>query len=248
MTTSYDYIVIGAGSAGCVLANRLTEHGSHSVCVLEAGPQDKTPFIKIPGAFAYFMFSKKYNWGFTAESVSDIRNGDPLFCPRGKTLGGSSAVNAMVYIRGHQTDYDQWAALGNEGWGYSDLLSYFKKSESNERGACEYHGEEGPLYVSDCRNYYPLNDVFLGAAEQAGYPLSDDFNGANYEGAGYYQFTIKDGERCGVSKAYLKPAMVRSNLNVECEAVVEKVLFEGKRAVGVEYSQNGKRFKVLANK
>lgn len=244
----FDYIVVGAGSAGSVLANRLTENAQHSVLVLEAGPEDKTPFIKIPGAFAYFMYSRKYNWRYETEPVDDIRNGQPVFCPRGKTLGGSSAVNAMVYIRGHASDYDHWEALGNKGWGFDALLPYFKKAENNERGADDYHGDKGPLYVSNTTNYYPLNDRFIEASEQAGYPLTDDFNGPQFEGAGYYQFTIKKGERCGVSRGYLTPARVRANLSVECEAMVERVLFEGKRAVGVVYNKNGNKHVVRANK
>jgi choline dehydrogenase len=233
----FDYIVVGAGSAGCVMANRLSSDLDNQVLVLEAGPLDRTPFIKIPGAFAYFMFSKKYNWRYEAETVDDIRKGEAMFCPRGKTLGGSSAVNGMVYIRGHKSDYDQWASLGNKGWAYNDLLPYFKKAETNQRGGNEYHGDKGPLYVSDVINDYTINDTFLSASQQAGFPLTSDFNGEAFEGAGYYQFTIKDGERCGVSRAYLKPAMVRSNLSVECEALVERILFDGKKAVGISYTQ-----------
>jgi len=244
----YDYIVVGAGSAGCVMANRLSSNSNHKVLVLEAGPIDRTPFIKIPGAFAYFMFSKKYNWMYQAESVSDIRHGEPLFCPRGKTLGGSSAVNAMVYIRGQANDYNHWEALGNKDWGYSDILPYFIKSETNQRGADDFHGSKGPVYVSDPTNYYPLNDAFIKGTEQAGYPLTPDFNGKQFEGAGFFQFTIQDGERCGGSRAFLKPAMIRNNLNVECDAFVDKVIFEGKKAVGVEYTQNGVKHVVHANK
>ncbi len=242
----FDYIVVGAGSAGCVMANRLTKDSANKVLVLEAGPLDKNPFIKIPGALAYFMFSKKYNWGYETESVKDIRDGSPMFCPRGKTLGGSSAVNAMVYIRGHKSDYDHWHALGNEGWSFDELLPYFKSSETNQRGGDEFHGDSGPLYVSDVVNDYKVNDSFLAGAQQAGYPLTSDFNGQQFEGAGYYQFTIKDGERCGVSRAYLKPAMTRTNLQVECEAFVQRIIFEDKKAVGVEYIQNGKRHQVYA--
>ncbi len=246
--SAFDYIIVGAGSAGSVLANRLSKDPTTSVLLLEAGPEDKTPMIKIPGAFAYFMFSKKYNWLYDAEPVPDIRNGEPVFCPRGKTLGGSSAVNAMVYIRGHKSDYDRWQADGNEGWGYEQLLPYFKKSETNQRGANAYHGDKGPMYVSDTKNYYPLNERFLKASENVGFPLTDDFNGESYEGAGYYQFTIKDGERCGVARGYLNPVRDRQNLQVECEAFVNRILFNGKTASGVEYTQNGKTISVKATK
>jgi choline dehydrogenase-like flavoprotein len=246
--SAFDYIIVGAGSAGSVLANRLSKDPTTSVLLLEAGPEDKTPMIKIPGAFAYFMFSKKYNWLYDAEPVPDIRNGEPVFCPRGKTLGGSSAVNAMVYIRGHKSDYDRWQADGNEGWGYEQLLPYFKKSETNQRGANAHHGDKGPLYVSDTKNYYPLNERFLKASENVGFPLTDDFNGESYEGAGYYQFTIKDGERCGVARGYLNPVRDRQNLQIECEAFVNRILFNGKTASGVEYTQNGKTISVKATK
>lgn len=251
-SVSFDYIIVGAGSAGSVLANRLSEDPSNSVLLLEAGPEDKSPMIKIPGAFAYFMYSKKYNWQYNAESVPDIRNGQPVFCPRGKTLGGSSAVNAMVYIRGHRSDYDNWQAAGNEGWGYDDMLPYFKKSETNERGADDFHGDKGPIYVSNTQNTYPLNECFLKGSVQAGYPATDDFNGANFEGSGYYQFTIKGGERCGVSHGYLKPVRERNNLFVECEALVERVLFKSKDkrkvACGVEYTQGGQLQRATARK
>ncbi|MCH2158525.1 MAG: choline dehydrogenase [Oleiphilaceae bacterium] len=245
---NFDYIIIGAGSAGSVLAHRLSQDPNNSILVLEAGPEDKTPMIKIPGAFAYFMYSRKYNWLYDSEPVPDIRHGKPVFCPRGKTLGGSSAVNAMVYIRGHRSDYDHWESQGNPGWGFDNMLPYFKKSETNERGGDAFHGDKGPLYVSNTHSAYPLNDCFIKGAEQAGYPVTDDFNGPQFEGAGYYQFTIKDGERCGVSRAYLKPALHRNNLSVECEAFVDKILFEGKTAVGVAYTKNGVSHEVKANK
>jgi len=235
----YDFVIVGGGSAGCVLANRLSADPGNRVCLLEAGPDDRTPLITTPGAFAYFMFSKKYNWMFDSEPKPDIRQGQPVFCPQGKTLGGGSAINAMVYIRGNRYDYDHWASLGNRGWGYDELLPYFRKNECNERGGDDYHGDSGPLYVSDCRNYYPLNDRFLQAAAEAGFPVTDDFNGAEQEGIGFYQFTIREGRRCSASHAYLQPARTRPNLNVVCDAQATRILFEGKRAVGVEYRRNG---------
>jgi len=244
----YDYIIVGGGSAGCVLANRLSANNRNRVCLLEAGPHDGTPFITIPGAFAYFMFSKKYNWSFDAEPVADIRHGEPIFCPQGKGLGGGSAINAMIYIRGHRVDYDHWASLGNQGWGWDDLLPYFKKNECNERGGDELHGGAGPLYVSDCRNYYVINERFLQAASEAGFPATRDFNGTHQHGAGFYQFTIKKGKRCSASHAYLRPVQNRPNLTVECKAMASKVLFEGKKAIGVEYRQRGKTQRVYADR
>jgi choline dehydrogenase-like flavoprotein len=244
----YDYIIVGGGSAGCVLANRLSENGRHRVCLLEAGPEDRTPFVRIPGAFAWFMFTKKYNWAFEAEPVSDIRNGEPVFCPQGKTLGGGSAINAMIYIRGHRVDYDHWAGLGNRGWSWEDLLPYFRKNECNERGADELHGGSGPLRVSDCRNYYSINERFLQAAEQAGFPANDDFNGPEQEGAGFYQFTIHEGRRCSAAHAYLAPARSRPNLDVLCRAQATRLLFDGKRANGVEYLDKAKTVRLTARR
>jgi choline dehydrogenase len=244
----FDYIIVGGGSAGCVLANRLTASGKHRVCLLEAGPNNRTPFITIPGAFAYFMFSKKYNWAFDSEPVADIREGQSIFCPQGKGLGGGSAINAMIYIRGHRVDYDHWASLGNRGWGWRDLLPYFKINESNERGGDDLHGGSGPLYVSNCRNYYPINELFLKAAGETGFPLNDDFNGPEQEGVGLYQFTIRDGKRCSASHAYLRPVMNRENLTVECNALASEILFAGKKAIGIEYRQKGEVKRIYADR
>ena len=247
-STQFDYIIVGGGSAGCVLANRLSESGEHQVCLLEAGPNDKSPMISIPGAFAWFMFSRKYNWMFDSEPKSDIRKGKPVFCPQGKALGGGSAINAMIYIRGDRHDYDHWASLGNSGWGYDDLLPYFKKNECNERGGDALHGDSGPLYVSDCRNYYPINERFLQAASEAGYPSTRDFNGPRQEGVGFYQFTIKNGKRCSASHAYLHPALSRPNLTVKTGAQATRILFEGKRAAGIEFRQKGRIHRLHAGR
>lgn len=247
-SAEFDFIIVGAGSAGCVMANRLSASGRYRVLVLEAGPADKSPMIGIPGAFAYFMYSKAHNWMYEANKVDDIREGEAMFCPRGKTLGGSSATNAMVYIRGHASDYDRWRDLGNPGWGYSDLLPYFIKSETNVRGASAYHGDDGPLHVSDAENQYALNQKFVDGAAQAGFPLNPDFNGEANEGAGFFQFTIKDGQRCSAANAFLNPALSRETLSVECDALVERVIFDGKVAVGVEYMRQGKKHTARANR
>jgi choline dehydrogenase-like flavoprotein len=236
----FDYVIVGAGSAGCVLASRLSADPGTSVCLLEAGPEDRSPFIGIPGAFAYFMFSKKYNWRYESTPDPGLRNGKPIFCPRGKTLGGSSAVNAMVYIRGHASDYDHWAELGNPGWAWSDVLPFFRRSEGNIRGESEYHGADGPLTVSDCEPQYPLSKVFVRAAAEAGFPLTDDFNGPQFEGAGVFQFTIRNGRRCGVSSAYLSPARSRANLTVITGALATRVKLEAGTATGVAYRRRGR--------
>ena len=236
----YDYVIIGAGSAGCVLANRLSVDPSVSVCVIEAGPKDHLEFIHTPGAMGLVLMNKKYDWSYDAKSDPDIRNGQPIFCPRGKTLGGSSSINGMVYVRGHYSDYDHWAELGNDGWSYDEVLPYFRKAEHNKRGADKYHGVDGPLAVSDCEFNYTISNVFIDAAKQAGMPMSDDFCGENYEGYGAYQFTIANGRRCSTAVAYLRPVMNRHNLTVLTEADVLSIEFEGKRAVGVTVEHRGK--------
>ncbi len=247
-TKTYDYIIVGAGSAGCVLANRLSENAKYTVCVLEAGPADKTPFSSIPAAFGYFMFSKKYNWAYNAKPEPSIRNGEPIFVPRGKLLGGSSSTNAMLYIRGQKQDYDHWQSLGNEGWSYNDILPYFKKSESNTRGESHYHGRNGPLHVSDGTVGYPVNKAFIAASAEAGFNITDDFNNDSQEGAGYYQCTIKDGKRCSAAKAFLAPALTKKNTTVIVEALTTKIIIEHKTAIGVEYVKQGKSQIIKANR
>lgn len=242
----FDYIIIGGGSAGCVLANRLTETGQFTVCLLEAGSDAKSFLVNTPGLFAAHMFTHKFNWAYESKPKADIRQGKSLFVPRGKGLGGSSSINAMVYIRGQKQDYDHWAELGNVEWGYDKLLPYFKKAETNENGACKYHGDDGPLYVSNCDSQYPLTEVFIEAAQQAGFPYSKDFNAANQEGIGCYQFTIKDGQRCGAAKGYLMPALERANLTVITQAQASKIVFSGNRAVAVEYERKGKQYRIDA--
>ncbi len=230
----YDYIIVGAGSAGCVLANRLSADPSRRVCLLEAGPEDTSPWIHIPVGIFFTMRSKTLNWGYTTEPQPHLRQ-RRLFWPRGKTLGGCSSSNAMVYTRGHRRDYDAWATSGNQGWSYADLLPLFKRSQHQERGPSEYHGTGGPLNVADPRQRSAISEVFIRAATEVGYPRNDDFNGPEQEGVGFYQVTQKDGRRCSSARAYLHPIRQRPNLTVITNALASRILFQGRRAVGVAY-------------
>jgi choline dehydrogenase len=234
----YDYVVVGAGSAGCVLAARLTEDRRTRVLLLEAGPPDRSIWIHLPIGYGKTMWSPKYNWCFHTDPEPNM-NGRRLYWPRGRTLGGSSAINGLIYIRGQREDYEHWRALGNAGWGYADVLPYFIRSERNQRGAGEYHGADGPLGVSDIGATHELIEAFIAAAGQCGVPRNDDFNGAVQEGAGYYQLTTWNGLRSSTATAYLKPARRRSNLRVETGALATGVLFDARRAVGVRYRQGG---------
>ncbi|MGF1731316.1 GMC family oxidoreductase [Photobacterium kasasachensis] len=234
----YDFIIVGAGSAGCVLANRLSSDPSIKVCLVEAGPKDSSVMVHVPLGIIGMMHSKKMNWRYYTEEESNLNNRQ-LFWPRGKTLGGSSASNAMCYIRGHACDYDEWASLGNEGWSYKEVLPYFKKSQHQERGGDTYHGSHGPLNVSDLRIKNPLSEAFIKAAKQAGHRYTEDFNGAEQEGVGYYQVTQKNGQRCSTAVGYLRPAEERDNLTVITEALTTRVLFEGTKATGIEYLKEG---------
>ena len=235
----FDYIIVGAGSAGCVLANRLSADPSVSVCLLEAGPTDNNPFIRIPIGIIFMMMSKVLNWRYFTEPQRNLDN-RRLYWPRGKTLGGCSSSNAMVYTRGHASDYDHWAALGNKGWAYADVLPLFKQSENHERGATEFHGVGGPLNVADLRSPNLLTGVYVEAALEAGYVRNDDFSGASQEGVSPYQLTQKNGERWSVARGFLHPVLDRPNLTVITNARTSKVLLEGKRATGVTYFQSGK--------
>lgn len=245
---NFDYIIIGAGSAGCVLANRLTETNQHSVCVLEAGGNNKSFLVNTPGAFAAFMFLKKYNWSFNAKVKPDIRKGEPMFVPRGRGLGGSSATNAMLYVRGQAEDYDHWASLGNEGWSFKDVLPYFLKSEHNEDFSDDLHSQGGPLNVSTRPIYYEISKRFIEASKEAGFKYTDDFNGADQEGVGYYQCTIKDGKRCSAAEAYLFPAMSRPVLDVKTGARVKRIIIENNKATGVEFEMDGTTHTIMAKK
>jgi len=234
----YDYIVVGAGSAGCALAARLSENEKFSVLLLEAGPNDRHFWIHLPIGYGKTMFNPTYNWSFHTEPVPALDN-RPIYWPRGKTLGGCSSINGLVYIRGQAEDYDAWEKQGNKGWGWRHVLPYFKKMECNERGESAYHGGSGPLHVSDLREPNELVEAFIRGAEEIGIPRTDDFNGAKQEGAGYFQLTTRNGWRCSAAKAYLKPNRGRRNLVVETDAHASKVILQGKRAVGVAYERAG---------
>ena len=231
----YDYIIAGAGSAGCVLANRLTEDPAVKVLLLEAGGRDTERNIQIPAAFAK-LFQTACDWSYYTEAEPHLDN-RKLYWPRGKVLGGSSSINAMIYIRGNHRDYDEWRDLGNPGWGFVDVLPYFKKSENQQRGASEYHGTGGPLSVSDLRCTTPLSLAFVGAAVECGFRGNNDFNGPSQEGFGYYQVTQKDGRRHSAAAAFLHPAMGRPNLTVKTGVLAAGILFDGKRAIGVSYQE-----------
>ncbi len=233
----YDYVVVGAGSAGCVLAHRLTEDSRATVLLLEAGGADKQQEVHIPAAFAK-LFKSTSDWAYYTEPQAELNNRS-LYWPRGKLLGGSSSMNAMIYIRGHRLDYDAWRDLGNEGWSYNDVLPYFRKAEHQERGPSEYHGTNGPLNVADLRSINPLSSSFVEAGRELGYPLNEDFNGAEQEGFGFYQVTQKGGKRCSAAVAYLKPALRRPNLTVRTHAHATRLIVEAERAAGVEYVLDG---------
>jgi choline dehydrogenase len=238
MRDEFDYIVIGAGSAGCVLAARLSEDPAVSVLLLEAGPRDSSLWIHLPIGYGKTMWSDTLNWRFYTEPDPGM-NGRRIYWPRGKTLGGSSSINGLIYIRGQREDYDHWAALGNRGWAWDSVLPYFIKSEANQRGASEFHGGNGPLKVSDIGARDPLIDAFIAGAEQIGVPRTEDFNGEEQEGAGYFQLNTWKGWRCSTAKAYLDPARGRANLRIETDAFASGVVMEGRRAAGVRWRQAG---------
>jgi len=238
--TEYDFIIVGAGSAGCVLANRLTENGKFSVLLIEAGGSDLNFWIWMPIGYGKTFYKPGVNWMYETEPVPEL-NDRTSYWPRGKVLGGSSSINAMVYIRGQVGDFEDWKAMGNPGWGWDDVLPYFKKSETNDRGSDAFRGDSGPLYVSTMdRDLHPTCQEFIRAGQALQFSHNPDFNGATLEGVGTYQNTAKGGFRMSAARAYLNPARRRSNLKIEKRALAERILLEGKEAVGVAYRQKGR--------
>jgi len=231
---TFDYIVVGAGSAGCVLADRLTASGRHRVLLLEAGGHDRNVWIHIPLGYGKLFNNPKVNWLYSSEPEPDLNN-RKIIQPRGKVLGGSSSINGLLYIRGQPEDFDHWRQLGNVGWSFDDVLPYFRRSEDQERGPDALHGVGGPLAVSNVSEPHPLCEAFIEAAQQAGFPRNDDFNGSVQEGAGYFQLTARNGRRWSTAVGYLRQARRRPNLAIVPNALASRILFSGRRAVGVEY-------------
>ncbi|MEI7612713.1 MAG: choline dehydrogenase [Betaproteobacteria bacterium] len=244
---NFDFIVVGAGSAGCVLANRLSESGRFSVLLLEAGPADNNPWIHLPIGYGKTMFHPVLNWGFHTEPEPTM-NQRKIYWPCGRCLGGSSSINGLIYIRGQAEDYDSWAAEGNPGWAWNDLLPYFIRSEKNSRGASTLHGDDGPLRVSNIGEKHELMEAIIAGAQSLGVRYNDDFNGHQQEGVGYFQLTTDKGFRCSTATAYLKPARRRKNIKVITSAQATRVLFSGSRASGITYLHQGKEQTALASR
>lgn len=243
---TYDFIIVGAGSAGCVLANRLSADRNHKVLLLEAGGKDRNPLFRLPMLMGKLFQSGIYNWHYYTEPVPTLNN-RKLYWPRGKVLGGSSTINGMLYVRGNRHDYDRWAQMGNAGWSYDEVLPAFRRSEAHVQRRDGFHNEAGELTVTRSRGRNPLFDTFVEAGVEAGYVANDDFNGADQEGFGKYDFTIRQGKRWSTSFAFLRPALGRPNLTVETEAHLLRVLVENGRAVGVEFEQGGEVLTARAN-
>jgi choline dehydrogenase len=244
----YDFIIVGAGSSGCVLAERLTANGRYSVLLLEAGGSDRRFFVQMPLGYGKTYYDERINWGYTAEPDPGL-NGQADYWPRGKLLGGSSSINAMVYVRGHPEDYEDWRRAGNPGWGWSDVLRAYREIEDNEQGGNEWRGKGGPLFIRRATlDHHPLVKPFIAATEKTGLRYNPDFNGREQEGVGTFQLTIKNGVRNSAARAFLKPAMKRKNLRIELHALASRILFEGTKATGIEYLQGGETKRALAGR
>ena len=238
MTETFDFVIVGAGSAGCAMAYRLSEDGKNSVCVLEFGGSDRGPFIQMPSALSYPMNMNLYNWGFESDPEPGL-GGRRLATPRGKVVGGSSSINGMVYVRGHAKDFDSWEEMGAKGWGYRHVLPYFKRQETSHGGEEGWRGIKGPLHVKRGPRNNPLYQAFIEAGRQAGYPVTEDYNGRQQEGFGPMEMTVHNGIRWSAASAYLKPALKRGNVKLVTHALAHRVLLDGRRAVGVEYEAGG---------
>lgn len=249
MDKTFDYIIVGAGSAGCVLANRLSENGRHSVLLLEAGGSDKNILVQMPTALSYPMASKTYNWGYLSDPEPAVNN-RRITCPRGKGLGGTSSINGMVYVRGHACDFDEWVEAGAGGWSYADCLPYFKRAETWQGGEDAYRGGSGPLGVGGGNNMRlnPLYQAFIDAGVEAGYPHTDDYNGYRGEGFGQMHMTVKDGVRSSTSRAYLDPVRKRSNLHLMTSVTIDTLTLEGNRVIGLKGNHKGKPITLSAGK
>lgn len=243
----FDFVIVGAGSSGSVLANRLSENGRYSVCLLESGPKDSYPWIHIPIGYGKTMFNKKYNWGFETEPEPHLNN-RRVYQPRGRVMGGSSSINGLMYVRGQQRDYDEWADLGNPEWSWSRCLPYFRKLEHNDLGVGATRGVNGPMWATTVPSGHPLADAFVDAGVSVGVPKVNDFNSGPQEGVGYYQLSTRKGYRCSTATAYIRPARQRSNLSIESNAHVTRVVFDGTRATGVIYRKAGSTQQIKARK
>jgi len=247
ISETVDYIVVGAGSAGCVLANRLSENGKHTVALLEAGPADTNIWIHIPIGYGKTMFNEKLNWGFYTDPDPNMLDRE-IYWPRGKTLGGCSSINGLIYVRGQRQDYDRWGELGNKGWSWDECLPYFRKLENNDLGPGPTRGTEGPLSASSIKTKHELVEAFIESGVKNGVPRVQDFNSGDQEGVGYYQLTTRNGKRCSTAVAYLRPARSRPNLRVETEAHATRIIMEGKRAVGMQFQKGGALRTLRANR
>ena len=249
MNHTYDYVIVGAGSAGCILANRLTEGGKYSVLLLEAGGPDDSLRFKVPIGYVYTYYDRRSNWMYSLQPEKELNN-RTLYCPRGKVQGGSGSINALIYVRGQRSDFDDWAAQGNTGWSFEDVLPYYKRLESHPLGNTEYHRADGRVRITQMRSAaHPVCGAFLDACADLGYPRNDDFNGASLEGAGIYDINTRDGMRDSSSRAYLQPAMDRTQLTVEHHCLVDRVLFDDRaKATGVSYRHEGERRQCTAAK